>query len=110
MRLTGLSIRLDGQLKIRGIPSTGMNNVLPTIDTGVFADSGHHRSYQISGADNEAELFAGVKGEAHRQQINFDVNDLAGREFLYAVETVGRHVIGRQRFIEVTGRYPQPAV
>src|SRR6266853_4014786 len=104
------SDRLDSQLNIRGIPSTGMDHVLPTIDTGVFADSRHHRSDQVSGADNEAELLAGVEGHANRQQIDFDVNDLAGREFLYAFETMGRHVIGRQRFVEVPSRYPQPAV
>src|SRR5438874_3989006 len=101
---------LDRQLKIRGIPSTGMDHVLPTIDTGVFAHSGHHRSDQVSGTDSEAELLARVEGHANRQQIDFDVNDLAGREFLHAVETMGRYVIGRQRFVEVPSRYPQPAV
>src|SRR6266446_6529008 len=105
-----VSDRLDGQLKIRGIPSAGMDDVLATIDTGVFAESGHHRSDQVSGTDNEAELLAGMEGEANRQQIEFDVNDLAGREFLHAVEAMGRYVIGRQLFVEVPSRYPQPAV
>src|SRR5258708_7477839 len=99
-----VSHRLDRQLKIRGIPSAGMDDVLATVDACVFPESGHHRSDQFSRTDSEEEWLAGTEGEANRQQIDVDVDDLAGREVLPGVEAVGGYVIGRQLLVEVPSR------
>jgi hypothetical protein len=55
-----------------------VDDVLPAVCRGVLADSGHHRPEEVPAADDEAELFAGVEREADREQVDFDVDDLAG--------------------------------
>ena len=83
-------------------------DVLPTIGADVFADRGHQRAQDVSAAYDETELLAGVEDKADRQQVDFDVDDLAGRELLDPVEAVSGHVIGRQRLVEVARGNAQP--
>ncbi|WSV00969.1 hypothetical protein OG217_34975 [Streptomyces sp. NBC_01023] len=55
-----------------------MDDVLPAVGRGVLADSGQHRAQERPAADDEAELFTGVEDEPDREQIDLDVDDLAG--------------------------------
>ena len=89
--------------------ASGVYDVLPTVGTDVLADRGHQRSQQVVAADDEAQLFTRVESEADRQQIDFDIDNLAGRELFNPVEAVGWHVTGRERLVEVAGRNAQPS-
>ena len=69
---------MDGQLQVGGVLAAGVDDVLSAVGADVLADPGHQRAEQVPGADDEAELLAGVERETDREQVDLDVDDLAG--------------------------------
>jgi len=84
--------------------------VLALVGTDVLADAEHQRAEEVPRADDEAQLLTGVEGDADREQVDLDVDDLSGHKLLDPVEAVSRHLLGRQRIVEVPCGDAQPPV
>ena len=86
-------------------------DVLAAVDADVLAHARHQRAKQVAAADDEAQLLACAKGEADREQVDLEVDRLAGRQLGHTVKGVsGGDVVGRERRVELTDRRPQPPV
>ena len=57
------SVALNGQLQVGGVLAAGVDDVLPLLAPMYSRIAGHHRSQQVAGADDEAQLLTGVERE-----------------------------------------------
>jgi hypothetical protein len=86
-----------------------MDHVVAAVLRYILAERGHPWAEQILRADDQSKLLARIEHQTDWQQIDFDLNDRAGVEFLDAVEAVHRDFVRRQRLIQVSHRHAQTA-
>ena len=71
-----LSAALQGQLQVRGMTATSVDDMPSSVGGDVHAVPGHHRAEQTASTDDETHLLAWMEGQADGQQVNFDVDHL----------------------------------
>lgn len=63
MHRMAVSDVLDWELQVGGVCAAGVDDVLSAVGADVLADRGHQGAEEVAGADDEAQLFAGMKRE-----------------------------------------------